>query len=189
MATTNSYFGQLFLDLCDYLKTAVPELKWIDQDFGQLELFEDRPTVSFPCCLIDFPMATFSNVSGNAQIGDITVQLRMGFAPFDKSYHLAPDVVRQKALEYYAIEQKVYEKLQGWEKDYTQPFSRINSGTEQRMSASDLADKTGIRVRVMNFATGFNDDSALPSYTKAPATLEIQISEPPVEEEEPEENP
>lgn len=172
---TASYFGQLFIDLQEHIKTNVPEIKWIDQDFGQLEQFEYRPAVSFPCVLIDFPMANYSNIATLAQQGDITVQFRLGFAPFDKSNATAPLDVREKAVNYYAIEQKLFEALQGFETVYTQPFLRVNAGTEQRMSASDVADSIGLRVRVMNFSTGYDDLSKLPEYVKTPATIGIDI--------------
>lgn len=174
---TNSYFGQLFIDLSEHIKTAVPEIKWIDQDFGQLEQFEYRPAVSFPCVLIDFPLANYSNTGELSQMGDITVQLRLGFAPFDKSHASAPLLVREKAVDYYSIEQKIFEAVQGWNTAYTQPLIRINAGTEQRLSASDQADSIGLRVRVINFSTGFDDLSKLPVYTKTPltgATIELE---------------
>jgi hypothetical protein len=179
MATT-SYFGQLFLALSNHIKANVPEIKWIDQDFGQLEQFEYRPAVNFPCVLIDFPMANYSNNSELSQSADITVQLRMGFAPFSQSSTVAPTNSREKALEYYQIEQKIYEAVQGFETEYTQPMIRINAGTEQRLSASDQADSIGLRVRVMNFATQFEDNSKLPVYNQTPATLEVdqEISQP-----------
>lgn len=173
---TQSYFGQLFLDLSDHIKTTVPEIKWIDQDFGQLEQFEYRPAVSFPCVLIDFPLANFSNTADKTQMGEVTVQLRLGFAPYSKSHTGAPTDAREKAVEYYAVEQKLYEAVQGFETEYTQPLIRVNAGTEQRLSASDVADSIGLRVRVMNFSTGFDDLSKLTEYVKAPASLEVDIN-------------
>ncbi|MBT1702942.1 hypothetical protein [Chryseosolibacter indicus] len=162
----NNYFGQLYLDLCEYLKTVVPELRWIDQDFGQLEHFEVRPEVSFPCCLIDFVSASYSGLSNLAQIGEVVVNIRLGFAPFSQSYHAAPMNVKEKALEFYDVEQKVYEALQGWSpvKDndnYTQPFYRQSAMTEQRDG-----DRIGLRVRVLSFGTQFEDNTAKGIYRK-----------------------
>jgi len=171
---TNSYFGQLFIDLSKHIKDKVPAIKWIDQDFGQLEQFEYRPAVSFPCVLIDFPMANYTNIAELSQMGDITVQLRLGFAPFSKSHVGAPDDVRDKAIEYYAIEQLVHEAVQGFQTDYTMPLMRFNAGTEQRLSASDQADSIGLRVRVINYATQYEDNSNLPAYIKRAATLEVE---------------
>ncbi len=33
------------------LKT-VPAIKWIDEDFGQIDAYEERPAVQFPCALV-----------------------------------------------------------------------------------------------------------------------------------------
>jgi hypothetical protein len=109
-----NFFGQLYLDLSAYLKTAVPELRWIDQDFGQLERFRYRPEVSFPCALIDFVQATYSNQAELAQIGEVTINIRIGFAPFSQSHQAAPQDVKERALAYYNLEQRIFEAVQGW---------------------------------------------------------------------------
>src|SRR5438045_2520697 len=96
----NSLFGQLFADLADQIKTTLPEIKWIDQDFGQLEMFEYKPNVSFPCALVDFVQANYSNLSENGQIGELMIQIRLGFTPFSQSHALAPTDVREKALNF-----------------------------------------------------------------------------------------
>lgn len=170
---TNSSFGQLFIKLSNHIQASVPEVKWIDQDFGQLEQFEHRPPVNFPCVLIDFPMAAYSGLSGLAQMAEITVQLRIGFAPFSQSSTRAPEKVREEAVKYYEIEQKIFEAVQGWQTDFCQPLIRINAGTEQRLSANDLADSIGLRVRVINFSTQFEDQSNTPVYNKAEAALQV----------------
>lgn len=95
-----NFFGQLLKDIYTQLKTQVPELRWIDQDFGQLEIFQVRPSVSFPCALIDFQQTSYSNMSQLAQAGDLTITVRLGFAPFSASNQLAPDDVKDKALAY-----------------------------------------------------------------------------------------
>lgn len=163
-----NYFGTLFLDLSNHIKTAVPEVRWIDQDFNQLEIFEYRPEVSFPCVLIDVVGARYSELANLAQIGEITINVRIGFAPFSKSYQLAPNDVREKALEYYNLEQKIFEAVQGWQNDFTQPLIRTASSTERRDG-----DPNGLRVRVLTFTTMYEDDSAVMQYNKTAADLDI----------------
>jgi hypothetical protein len=177
-------FGQLLIDLCDHLKEAVPKLKWIDQDFGQLELFEDRPAVSFPCALIDFQNATYSNHAELTQEGDLTVLVRLGFTPFSNSHVGASLAVRKKALEYYEIEQKVFIALQGWSplapgevaggETYTHPFIRVSATTEQRLSANNVQDASGIRVRILAFNTTIEDNSALKKYAAKTVQLGLE---------------
>lgn len=165
-----NFFGQLYLDLSEQLAT-IPELKWIDQDFGQLEQFDMRPSVNFPCALTDFIQATYSNLSELAQFGDISVNIRLGFSPFSNAHYVAPVSVKEKALEYYTIEQKVFESLQGWHNEFSQPFIRVSATTEQRDN-----DPAGLRVRVLTFTTSYEDESKLPVYQKVPADIEIDQS-------------
>lgn len=169
-----NYFGQLFIALSDHLKKQVPELRWIDQDFGQLEVFEYRPNVAFPCVLIDFAAAAYSNLSQLSQVGELTITVRIGFTPFSSAQQSAPMDVRQKALEYYEIEQKVYQALQGFNTLQCQPLMRMSAQTEQRVSASGAQDASGLRVRILSFQTSFEDNSAERQYTVQPANLEIQ---------------
>jgi len=175
----NNLFGQLYLDLSNHLKSAVPSLRWIDQDFGQLEVFEYRPAVAFPCALIDFAQANFSNMAELAQMADLNITIRIGFAPFSAANTLAPMDVREKALEYYNIEQLVYEAVQGWQPSfegniYAQPFIRVSSQTEQRLSASGTQDANGLRVRVLLFNTQLEDYTAVTKYASQAAALEVQ---------------
>jgi hypothetical protein len=172
----NNYFAQLYLDLSSHLNAQVPELRWIDQDFGQLEHFQIRPEVSFPCALIDFLSGTYSELAGVTQFGEVMVSIRIGFAPFSSSYHAAPDNVKEKALEYYNLEQKVYKAVQGWTPvadgiQYSQPFIRQSVMTEQRDG-----DQNALRVRVLTFATAYEDNSAA-TVTTTEANPNLKIEE------------
>jgi len=162
-----NYFADLFLAISDRIKEEVPEIKWIDQDFGQLEVFEMRPSVDFPCALIDFPNATYSQLLELGQMGDVTIMVRLGFAPFSTSNSAAPLEVREKAMEYYQIEQKVFQALHGWDTEFTDKLIRMAADTEQR-------DKDGLRVRILTFTTTYHDLSMVPVKVKRSASLNIQ---------------
>lgn len=155
-------FGQLYVDFSSYLKAAVPKLKWIDMDFGQLENFEYKPEVAFPCALVDFPDANFSNLSNLHQLGEFLMQIRIGFTPFSSSHQPAPLSVKEKALEYFTIEQEIYEAVQGWSNGVIQPLIRVNALTDKRF------EEIGLRVRVLTFATSCEDNSAKGKYVKTP---------------------
>lgn len=169
MAQQN-FFGQLYVDLSERLKAAVPKIKWVDMDFGQLEHFEYKPEVAFPCSLIDFPAANYSNISNLDQIGEVLIQIRLGFTPFSQSYQAAPLSVKEKALDYFTIEQEVFEAVQGWNNSFTQPFIRVNAVTDSRF------EEMGLRVRLLTFSTSYEDTSPGPVYTKTPATLQVDIN-------------
>lgn len=153
-----SYNALLFLAIQERIKTKVPKVKWIDHDLGQLEVQQERPTVLFPCVLIDLPDTQFDDESEGAQIGNPTIEIRIGFAPFTYTNHVAPLPAREAALEYYEIEQEVFEALHGWEPvgaDGTilgQSMLRRSARTERREDT--------IRVRSLSFVSMYEDGTA-----------------------------
>jgi hypothetical protein len=160
----NGYNAQLFIAIQRHLLATVPAIKWIDQDFSQLESYDpsdpnSRPPVIFPCALIDFPDATHNDDGNLCQTSDVSVDIRLGFTPYSQSYSGAPESVQERALEYYGIEQQVYQALHGWTPCLTQdddtvieigqPLSRRGSGTEKR--------EDNLRVRVLRLTTSYHD--------------------------------
>ena len=99
----NSVLGNLFLALQQRIKTNVPAVRWIDQDFGQIDFVGERPQVSFPCVLFDFEDGSFEELGNLAQTGIMTVAVRLAFAPYSNSNHLTPTAYREKALQFYEI--------------------------------------------------------------------------------------
>ena len=162
----NSYFGELYLQLCTHIKTSVPAIRWIDQDFGQLEEFDLKPEVSFPCVLIDFMDADYDELASLSQTGTVMVSFRLGFAPFSSANNLSPTNVKEKALEYYNLEQKLYEAVQGFETDFSTPLIRKKATSEKRQDA--------LRVRVLTFATSYEDYSAMEASNKQAVGLELE---------------
>lgn len=167
MATeTNSPFANLYLKVMARLLEQVPELRYIDQDMGQLEHYEIRPAVSFPCALIEVDEFDFSEVGSQLrQIGEGFVIIRLGTPAFSPANNLAPAAVREKALDYYNVEEKIYQALHGWNAD---GFSKLLRRKSKREERNDT-----IKVRVMVFATSFDDDTAQPVYTKLPRPAAI----------------
>lgn len=167
-----SLFSQLFLALQEHIKTTVPSVRWIDQDLGQLESYEIKPAVAWPCLLIDFNQTSYDQMQQNRQLGNITFTLRLGFDVWSQSASTAPLEVRQKALEYYELEQEIYEAVQGFDAGgLMQDCTRVNIATERR-------EGDNFRVRVMTFTSMTEDSSAMKTRTKAakpPLQLEQEI--------------
>jgi hypothetical protein len=126
---------------------------------GQLEHYEGRPPVSWPCALIDVDGFDFSDVGGdNEQIGEGFLIIRLGVPAYSPANNLAPGVVRLKALEYYNIEQKIQVALHGWR---TEGFSKL---LRRKSTLEDRNDP--VRVRVIPYAVSFDDDTTKPHTTK-----------------------
>lgn len=157
-------FKSLFLAIQKWLMMKVPELRWIEQDLGQLEM-EGRPSVTFPCVLIDFADWKYEDWGENIQKAEGFVVIRLAVDVWSQTYKLAPDAVKQKGLEFYELEWKIYKALQGWKPagagdgvyDY---MLRVSSNKEDR--------EDNLSVRTIIFSCGFEDYGAAPTYTETP---------------------
>lgn len=162
-----SLFAQLFLAIQEQIEKEVPEIRQIDIDLGQLETYETRPAVSFPCVLIDFPATPYSNHSQGWQWADVNVTIRLGFTPFSSASSITPDVTKEQALHFFELENKLYEALQGFTAGgCIQPLIRVSAATERREDA--------YRVREIQFTTGTEDDTAKTKVGHQAADLEVE---------------
>lgn len=146
----DSFFARLFLEIQKKIQTQVPDICFVEQNFGQYGFEDYRAMVSFPALLIDFPNTSYSALQGDIQLGFATINIVLLFAPFSQSYNKAPETVKEKALEYYEIEYKVYKALQGWYTDFCTPLVRTDARSQNR-------NEIGLRIRELNFTTEFQD--------------------------------
>ena len=147
------------------LKTAVPELRWIDQDFGQFEL--EKPPVDFPCALIDIPDIQYSDSSNLEQIGDTTLTVRLGFRVYNRSNSKAPDMIKEKGRAHFAIIKKVYKVLHGHEDDEAN-YNTITRATMLRGKSIDP------RVYTLGFKTALFETNEQATTHKPDLELEFK---------------
>jgi len=146
-----SPLANIFTSVLNRIMAKVPEVRFIDQDLGQLENYELRPAVSWPCALLDVEEFTFTEMGNDLQqIGQGILSVRIGLVKYSESNNLVPEAVRKNALQYYEVEQKVIEALHGWK---SVGFSRLL----RRVSATEKRDDD-IRVRVLKFAVSFEEN-------------------------------
>jgi hypothetical protein len=171
----DSPFSQLYLSLQLRIKEAVPEIKYVAYDIGQLDFYETRPAVDWPCVLIKFPSSVFTNQGDLVQWLDAGILFRIGFTPFSTPNSLAPDIPMKQALGFFEIENKVYKALHGWsptitiedeEVEIAQPLMRMDAVTEDRNDP--------FIVRAMMMATGGEDASAQAEHNTKKVGLELE---------------
>lgn len=80
----------LILDLINLVSTRMPELKTVDEDYGQLEMLNrsDRDTypLVFPAVLIDAPDTNWSNIAPRTQKGIVTIRIRLVIDCYDDTH-------------------------------------------------------------------------------------------------------
>lgn len=146
------FFSRFLLDLQARLTAHVPELKFIDQNTGQLGQYSEhgRPPIDYPALLIDFPNTTYSEAGHAIQLGAVQMVLQLVFDNYAQTWQKAPLKVREAGFNYLDIEQKVFKSLHGWSLDYFTPLTR--SGVRSQNN-NDL----GLRVREMTFLLEYED--------------------------------
>jgi hypothetical protein len=143
----------LIKKLIDYLRDEVVELKYINIDLGQLDFFEVRPAVAFPCCMIDIVNIQYDQRQ-DGQHGNLQIRLRMAFEVMKDTSSLAPDEVLEAGLNYFDIENKVFLKMQYYRAGglVFNEFIRLRDANEK------IGD--GFRVISSDYKASFVDRSA-----------------------------
>jgi hypothetical protein len=158
---------ELFKDIADRLKDQVPELSWIDMEWGQLEIPEESYPVQFDCALISFPDIPWEQLGLNVQEGLVQILIRIGVDMYSDTHTAdgitAPD--RDLALVKLTLPDKVYKALNGFEGDYFEKIVRLRSAEERR--------EDGLKVFNEYFVTKMRDSSAVKVYTDTNATLKV----------------
>lgn len=141
--------AEIFIALCDHLEKEVPELRWIDEDEGQLNTQPGvRPAVDYPCCLVDISYPDCQDTNETEQLVNAAITLRIGFQPAGETNNKAPEPVRRKALERLSVIEKVQNSMQGWTaEDIISPISRKSS------QSSIMANK--VKVYTIVYKTTF----------------------------------
>ncbi len=141
----------IFIALCDHLEREVPELRWIDEDEGQLAIVPGaRPPVDFPCCLLDIQYSSCRDITDTEQVVSPTVTLRVAFLACGDTNSKVPGPLRRKALERLDVVARIHACLQGWTAgDTISPMSRRS--TRPSVTAA------GIKVYTIIYDTTFEE--------------------------------
>jgi hypothetical protein len=162
-------FGKVYLGVMERLKEKVPALRFIDQDVGQLDFYNDRPPVAFPCVLIDINSGSFSNMGQGAQIYEGSLILRLAVPMWSSGSNLTPLDARKLAVQLYEIEQQIHEALHTWSTTEWGIMTRLSATTERRDDP--------IRVRQLVYGLEFEDNSLRPDLVSVDPELEVIIND------------
>lgn len=140
---------KLFTTISNQLKNKVPELRWIDADYGQADNYEYRASVAFPAALISIGIRAEEQGSGS-QLQNASIELKLLFNPATlRTEAHTPDEVREQALQYYDIADKVYLALQGFQ---TNDYNAFECTSQLQESRND-----GLLIIRLSFNTSFWD--------------------------------
>lgn len=139
---------KLYLKLHDLL-SEIPEIKYIDLNFGQV--LEEKPPLLYPAVLIGI------NITHTDDFHDIFQQNNAEFTltlidRAGETNSLFNKETKTKNIAYLELSEKIYRKLQGYEGEGFDAFSR-QSVTEQNL-------RKGLRIVAERYSTGWKQDFA-----------------------------
>jgi len=127
------------------------KIRWVDMDKGQLEFYETRPAVAFPCALIKVEITKTENLGQNVQRCYGKGTIRLAFDYVGETSAKTPQALRQQSLEYFESLKAVYLAIQG---------KVGGAGKFDRQSATEENRGDGLKVLNVPFTTLWIDKSA-----------------------------
>lgn len=135
----------------------VSELRYIDENWGQLDLYGPQIPVQWPCALVDFNTGQFSNIGRdyrrtpqNRQEGTLTVEITIANLKLTNSSNKAPSFQKENAFGIWNLINKVHEILQGWS-----PVE--NAGVLIRTTFNKVRRDDGVQEFRVIYSIGLHD--------------------------------
>ncbi|PQJ09512.1 hypothetical protein CJD36_019940 [Flavipsychrobacter stenotrophus] len=135
----------------------------IDMDLQQLNF--DQPPIKFPASLIGGFNFDYKHGGQLARFGSGQITVKTCFTPYSSSSNLTPQQYREKALNYFNLDQIIYLSLHGWKPEYiVDGVDQLANVTGHLMCVSErrLPRNDDIIVTEQTFMLGKDDYSAKP---------------------------
>ena len=146
---------QIIQAIQNRLMQAVSELKYIDQDWGQMEFWREAP-VKFPCALIDIQSAQYTNNSQMVQQGVAMVVIRLFDLKLSNSSGKAPENQKENAKKIWQLIEDVNKALHG------QNFLQEDYGLPIRTQMRRTKREDGCYQTEIYYTIQFTDNTCMP---------------------------
>lgn len=97
------------------------DLKYVDEDWGQLDYYSQNFPVKFPCVLVDISSANFQNLGLDKtaspmqrQTSETTVSLTIANVKLSNTSHNAPQGQKDDGDSIWVLLETIHKVLQGW---------------------------------------------------------------------------
>lgn len=158
---------QIIQNIQQKLAKEVPALKYVDQDWGQMDFFTSPPPVKFPCALIDIQSAQYTNMGDLLQQGTAMVVIRIFDIKLSNSSHKAPDNQKENAKKIWQLIEDVNKAIHG------QRFLQTGYGLPIREQIRRTKRSDGCYQTELYYSIQFTDASCEPERKKTSAIPEL----------------
>jgi hypothetical protein len=151
---------QLIDNVVARLSAQVPALKYIGQDWGQMDYFDPgRPPVKFPCALVDIQSANYTNDGNLIQQGTATVVVSLYMIRISNNSAGAPDTQKANAAQIWQLLEDINKTLHG------QRFLETGMGLLMRTSMRSQKRADGVWLKNIYYTVQFTDNTCAPVLT------------------------
>lgn len=98
----------------------IAELKYIDENWGQLDYYTPNMPVQFPCSLIDVQQVQYTNLGRDMskkpvqrQIGQVSIKISIANMRLSNSSMQAPRRQKEEVWAIWSIIEKIHQQLHG----------------------------------------------------------------------------
>ncbi|MBT9921329.1 MULTISPECIES: hypothetical protein [Bacteroides] len=145
---------EIFIAIMEHIAETMPELSYIDEDYGQLEPTEDQDSypVTFPCVLIGNTESDWNDIGYGVQKSESLVTVRLAIDCYDDTHYTSGTY--QKVRERQLKAKELYKALQGFQcAEEVTPLVRVKS--------RDYSLPGNIKVYETMFSFTLHDESAM----------------------------
>jgi len=146
---------QIIQNIQDRLMQEVPALKYVDQDWGQMDFYQ-TPPVKFPCALIDIQSAQYTNDGKLVQQGVATVVISLFDLKLSNSSQAAPTGQKENAKKIWQLIEDVNKALHG------KNFLQQSYGLPVRTNMRRTKRKDGCYQTDLYYTVQFTDTTCQP---------------------------
>ena len=134
--------------LQDMLSRALPEVKYIDKDWGQLTM--EQPPVGWPCILIDIEQVEIRPLTDRNEQATATVVLTVANKRTNASSAHAPRASKEKSYDTIDLTDTIHALVQNYAEEGAE-YTPL-----QEMSFYKMNDLPGAEVYTMRYKTRYN---------------------------------
>ena len=145
---------EIFIAIMERIAQMMPELSYIDEDYGQLELTEEQDSypVTFPCVLIGNAESDWNDIGYGVQKSQSLVTVRLAIDCYDDTHYMSGTY--QKVRERMLKAKELYQALQEFQcTEEASPLVRVKS--------RDYSLPGNIKVYETMFSFTLHDESAM----------------------------
>jgi hypothetical protein len=153
--------------------SAITAIRYIDEDWGQLDYYSPNQPVKWPCVILDVNQAAWSNQGEHVQIGLAQVSVRVADMKLSNTNPKAPIAQQTAAASIFDLLTSIHAALHGWTADSA-------NGPLTRTLTRKVNRDDGIREFEMIFSVQLIDDSAKITYAtvEVPPRITVTIKKP-----------